>query len=103
MRVNMFVAGNKIWVQEYSTNHMNGLRHCAAKTDDEGCTDSCFLGRMWNDAGAESGGIPTPVPDKLVGFAALSPRRAVFIDCECCSTEICIEVSLAGAADPAFC
>jgi hypothetical protein len=69
----MFVAGNKIWVQEYSTNHMNGLRHCAAKTDDEGCFDSCFLGRMWNDAGAESGGIPTAVPDKLVGFAALSP------------------------------
>ncbi|KAI2501567.1 oxidoreductase [Fragilaria crotonensis] len=75
MRVDMFVAGNKIWVQEYSANHMNGLRNCAAKMDDKGCIDSCFLGRMWNDAGAEFGGIPTAVPDKLVGFAALTPAE----------------------------
>jgi hypothetical protein len=73
MRVDMFVAGNKIFVQEYSANHMNGLRHCAAKMDDNGCIDSCFMGRMWNDAGTQFGGIPTPIPTKLDGFAALTP------------------------------
>ncbi len=75
MRVDMFVANNSVHVQEYSPNHMNGLRHCAAKADDHGCIDSCFLGRMWNDAGGKYGGIPTPVPAKLGGFASLTPTE----------------------------
>ena len=74
MRVDMFIVANKVYVQEYSANHMNGLRHCAAKFDEDGCIDSCFLGRMWDAAGAPYGGVVTKVPDKLAGFAALTPE-----------------------------
>lgn len=75
MRIDMFVVDSSVYVQEYSANHMNGLRHCVAKTDDQGCIDSCLLGRMWKDAGGLNGGIPTPVPVKLGGFASLTPAE----------------------------
>lgn len=75
MRVDMFVAENTIFVQEYSANHMNGLRHCAAKEDKNGCIDSCFLGRMWSEAGGPYGGNTTAVPAKLGGFTSLSPAE----------------------------
>ena len=74
MRVDMFIVENKVYVQEYSANHMNGLRHCAAKFDEDECIDSCFLGRMWEAAGAPYGGGVTQVPGKLAGFAALTPE-----------------------------
>ena len=77
MRVDMFVVDNKAYVQEYSANHMNGLRHCASKLDENGCIDSCFLGRMWDAAGAPYGGIVTSVPTgtNLAGFAAKTPQE----------------------------
>ena len=75
MRVDMFVVNNTFYVQEYSANHMNGLRHCAAKFDEDGCIDSCFLGRMWDAAGAPYGGVVTAVPDKLDNFAALTAEE----------------------------
>ena len=75
MRVDMFVVDNAVYVQEYSGNHMNGLRHCTAKTDDKGCIDSCFMGRLWNEAGALFGGVATPVPSQLVDFAALTSEE----------------------------
>ena len=76
MRVDMFVADGKVFVQEYTTNHMNGLRHCAAKFDvDTGCIDSCFLGRMWDSAGGPYGGVSTTTPAKLAGFTALTPQQ----------------------------
>jgi hypothetical protein len=75
IRVDMFVADGRIYVQEYSTNHMNGLRHCAAYFDPvSGCIDSCFLGRMWNSAGAPYGGVKTAVPAKLDGFMTLNAK-----------------------------
>lgn len=75
IRVDMFVAEDKVFIQEYTINHMNGLRHCAAKFDVQtGCIDSCFLGRMW-DAAGPYGGVVTRIPDKLVGFMALSPSE----------------------------
>ncbi len=75
MRLDMFVVDNKVYVQEYTANHMNGLRHCTAKFTNNGCIDSCFLGRLWNDAGAPYGGHPTDVPSKLVGFDKLTPKE----------------------------
>jgi hypothetical protein len=75
MRVDMFVADGKFYVQEYSANHMNGLRHCAAKLDDNGCIDSCFLGRHWNEAGAPYGGSVTPVPDEIDGYTGLTAAQ----------------------------
>lgn len=75
IRVDMFVAKNKVYVQEYSANHMNGLRHCAAQLKEDGCIDSCYLGRMWDSAGAPYGGIPTTVPAPLLGFASLTPKQ----------------------------
>jgi len=55
MRVDMFVSGtNQIYIQEYSPNHMNGIRHCAAVETNDGCTDSCMLGRLWKES--SSGG-----------------------------------------------
>jgi len=68
IRVDMFVANDQIYVQEYATNHMNGLRHCAAKKDENNCIDSCFLGRAWNEAGGPYGGISTSVPGYLKNY-----------------------------------
>lgn len=52
IRVDMFVAGDgTVRVQEFSTNHLNGQRHCSAKVSGD-CVDSCFLGQMWNDTSA---------------------------------------------------
>jgi hypothetical protein len=76
MRVDMFVADGKVFVQEYTTNHMNGLRHCAAKFNPlTGCIDSCFLGRMWNEAGGPFGGVTTSAPTKLKDFVTLTPKQ----------------------------
>ena len=75
VRVDLFGAANRVYVQQYTTNHMNGLRHCAAKIDDKGCIDSCFIGRMWSDAGGVYGGCPTAVPNGLNGFRLLSPSE----------------------------
>ena len=71
----MFVVDNEVFVQEYSANRMNGLRHCAAKFDEDSCIDSCFLGRMWNAAGAPYGGIQTDAPVKIQGFGDLTPAE----------------------------
>jgi hypothetical protein len=75
MRIDMFYTGKKFYVQEFSANPMNGLRHCAAKVDSNGCIDSCFLGRMWNDAGAEYGGVSTTTPQKLQAYGDLTPNN----------------------------
>lgn len=69
MRIDMFVEDDTIYVQEYSANHMNGIRHCAAKMGDDGCIDSCFLGRMWDAAGGPYGGQSTDVPAAIDGYA----------------------------------
>jgi hypothetical protein len=77
MRIDMFVAaaGDKVYVQEYSANPMNGLRHCASKLDRNGCIDSCFLGREWKLAGEPFGGIPTATPSFLNGFLLMDPAK----------------------------
>jgi hypothetical protein len=72
MRVDMFVTGSQVYVQEYSPNPMNGLRHCASKTGPDGCVDSCFLGRAWKSAGGVYGGNATDVPSSLGGYLELS-------------------------------
>eukprot|EP00542_Grammatophora_oceanica_P010188 CAMPEP_0194047234 /NCGR_PEP_ID=MMETSP0009_2-20130614/23637_1 /TAXON_ID=210454 /ORGANISM="Grammatophora oceanica, Strain CCMP 410" /LENGTH=600 /DNA_ID=CAMNT_0038692783 /DNA_START=31 /DNA_END=1833 /DNA_ORIENTATION=+ len=56
IRVDMFMdASGKIYVQEYSTNPMNGIRYCASRIDPvTGCLDPCFLGEMW-DANSSPG------------------------------------------------
>lgn len=74
MRIDMFVANNQVFVQEYTPNHMNGMRHCMAKRAGD-CIDSCFVGRMWEEAGQPFGGAPTPVPELLNGFQALSAQE----------------------------
>lgn len=52
---------------------MNGLRHCAAKVDESGCVDSCYLGREWKASGSNLyGGKATAVPSKLDGFLAMT-------------------------------
>ena len=76
-RIDMFVgADNTVYVQEYTINHNGGLRHCASKIDeDTGCVDSCFLGRLWNEASNttvvgshEFGGMPAVIPPALTGW-----------------------------------
>lgn len=74
MRIDMFVVNNRAYVQEYTTNHMNGLRHCAAKKDGD-CIDSCFMGKMWNAAGGPYGGSKTDVPALLEGFQAKTAQQ----------------------------
>lgn len=74
MRIDMFVTDDKsIYVQEYTRNHNGGLRHCAAKRHPvDGCVDSCFLGRTWQDTGGEQllGGPKVPIPEYLNGYSA---------------------------------
>ncbi|KAI2496207.1 hypothetical protein MHU86_18302 [Fragilaria crotonensis] len=70
MRIDMFLVGDQVYVQEYSANPMNGLRHCASKIDSNGCVDSCFLGREWKAAGEPFGGNVTTTPVVLNGFLA---------------------------------
>jgi hypothetical protein len=70
MRIDMFVVGDQVFVQEYSANPMNGLRHCASKIDANGCVDSCFMGREWKAAGSPFGGAATATPVVLNGFLA---------------------------------
>jgi hypothetical protein len=55
MRIDFFVNGSgMIFVQEFTSNHAGGLRHCASKYNEEtGCVDSCFLGKLWKE---KSGG-----------------------------------------------
>lgn len=75
IRVDMFVsASGTIRVQEFSTNHINGLRHCSAKLLPNGCIDSCFLGRMWKALASNTtlGGSLEPIPSGLLDFLALS-------------------------------
>ena len=75
VRVDMFVSiTQEIVVQEYTMNHMNGLRHCSSKTDDNGCIDPCFLGAMWEEASRFGnplfGGPLTPVPAGIAEWKA---------------------------------
>lgn len=50
-----------------TSQHMNGLRHCSAKIDENGCIDPCYQGTMWKEAGgyATFGGSGAPTPDFL--------------------------------------
>mmetsp|Transcript_3881 Transcript_3881/g.6489 ORF Transcript_3881/g.6489 Transcript_3881/m.6489 type:complete len:2423 (+) Transcript_3881:72-7340(+) len=74
VRVDMFLSDTgEIYLQEFTTNHMNGLRHCSAIMRDDGCLDPCFQGAMWDQAGGNAtfGGAPAPIPDALAGWLAL--------------------------------
>jgi hypothetical protein len=74
MRIDVFVENDTIYVQEYYANHMNGIRYCAAKMDN-GCIDSCFLGRTRDAAGGPYGGELTAVPDQIKDYADLSTQQ----------------------------
>jgi hypothetical protein len=81
IRVDMFLGRDgKIYVQEYSTNHMNGLRHCAAVKDANGCVDPCFQGAMWKNIGTGGnpifGGPKTPIPSALEQWMLLEDESA---------------------------
>jgi hypothetical protein len=69
MRIDLFLSGNnQIYVQEYTSNHAGGLRHCAAKKTESGCIDSCFLGKLWkseSSGGTMYGGPQTALPTIL--------------------------------------
>ena len=70
MRIDFFVGGDgKVYVQEYTSNHAGGTRHCAAREDeDTGCIDSCYLGKLWKEmsgGGTLYGGPQTDTPNIL--------------------------------------
>jgi len=61
MLVDLFVGNDDtIYVQEYTTNHMNGLRHSSSiRNKTTSCIDPCFLGRMWRmNGGNQTMGSP---------------------------------------------
>jgi hypothetical protein len=78
VRIDMFVTDSgEIYVQEYTFNHLAGTRHCASKVSDDGCLDSCFLGKCWEDASvggdASMGGVMTTAPTIFpVGYGAIT-------------------------------
>jgi hypothetical protein len=78
MRIDMFVGANgQIYLQEFSSNHLGGRRHCSAKRRDDGCVDSCFLGDLWRQIGLATGadfvmgGRQTIPPDTVLSFMSL--------------------------------
>jgi hypothetical protein len=71
MRIDVFVSGGKVYVQEYAPNPINGNRHCVAREDGD-CIDSCILGRKWKNAGLPYGGTSTTVPLFLEDYTAKS-------------------------------
>jgi hypothetical protein len=81
VRIDFFVtADGKIFIQEYTFNHNNGLRHCAARKTDTACIDSCFLGRIWKERsgvdGSEAGGPVTSRPSIFDGWVTNSGQCA---------------------------
>jgi hypothetical protein len=72
MRIDVFVSNGQVYVQEYSPNPINGLRHCVAKEEGD-CIDSCLLGRKWKGAGLPYGGMATSVPSLLNDYTDKSP------------------------------
>lgn len=79
-RIDMFSDHvSKVYVQEYSTNHLGGLFHCTSQAlPGAGCLDSCFLGRMWKNVGGDPvlGGPVKSVPSELSAYTALSTDDA---------------------------
>jgi hypothetical protein len=65
------VLGSKVFAQEHSVDHMNGLRHSAAAKLNSGCIDSCLWARLSSVAGAPYGGSISAVPPFLSGVDAL--------------------------------
>lgn len=71
IRIDMFAMTDNFYLQEFSTNHMNGARHCSARLDENDCIDSCFQGRLWIKNGLSAGsnftmgGRQTPIPSSL--------------------------------------
>ncbi|MEM1008464.1 MAG: hypothetical protein AAGJ35_05620 [Myxococcota bacterium] len=78
IRIDLFSDGaGDVKVQEYATNHMGGYRYCAAKMNDDGCVDPCFMGTMWQELGGNAlyGGLTTTMPSALDGWLDLSPSQ----------------------------
>jgi hypothetical protein len=98
MRIDAFVTEDgRIYVQEYTRNHAGGLRHCAARTKEDGCVDSCFLGEMWDsaDAGGQGmyGGPLTVAPAFLNGFSLVGGDQcSVIANGEGESSQMCASV-----------
>lgn len=75
-RIDLFASGvtNQVYVQEYTMNHMNGIRHCMAQST-ASCIDPCYLGVMWQNAGGNAtfggGGvtIPASLLDQMTGVS----------------------------------
>jgi len=72
MRIDLLVSANgEIMVGEFTPGHTNGRVHCSSKVDENGCVDSCYLGRMWSESGSDDllhGGPATSVPSGLASW-----------------------------------
>lgn len=80
VRIDMFLSGNGLaYIQEFTTNHMNGLRHCSAVLRPDGCIDACYQGLMWRNAGGNEtlGGPLKPLPpsSSFIDFLALETNE----------------------------
>lgn len=92
MRIDILAgSGGEVVLGEFTPWSANGLFHCSAKISD-GCVDSCFLGRLWNEASTHSsmedangfegdylpnfeGGPITPVPEYLKGWGQMTTKE----------------------------
>ena len=68
------MADGTVLVNEFTPGHTNGRVHCSSRIDENGCVDSCFLGRMWSDNSPGStdllhGGPATGVPTGLLSWS----------------------------------
>lgn len=98
VRVDMFLGSSDraVHVQEFSTNHMNGLRHCSAVKNADGCIDPCFQGVLWKKNGGVTalGGPRTHMPDALRKWLALpNDTTAKCMDIETTSNAMPLETT----------
>lgn len=83
VRIDMFLSASGLaYIQELTTNHINGLRHCTAKQRADGCIDACYQGLRWRNAGGNAtlGGPLKPLPPT----SSFSEFLAVATDGEKC-------------------
>ena len=71
MRIDLLVSSNnEVLVGEFTPGHTNGRVHCSSRVDENGCVDSCYLGRLWSENGNEllHGGPATTMPTGLASW-----------------------------------
>lgn len=77
VRLDMYVLDGKVYLGEATFLPRLGVFHCASQLDQNGCIDSCILGRLWkeknNQYNTTEGGPRLPEPEYVQEWRKMSP------------------------------